>query len=146
MGGVRTSVVIDAPPKAVWAVLEDLDSHVDWMADAAAITFTSDRRRGVGTRFDCETRIGPLRTLDRMTVTEWSPGRAMGVRHEGIVGGTGRFTLRRARGGRTTVTWKEALRFPRWAGGPVGAFVARPVLRRVWAGNLRRLKAKVEGR
>src|SRR5262245_32724369 len=102
------------------------------MADAEAIQFTSAQRSGVGTTFDCDTRIGPFRVTDRMAITEWTPGKAMGVRHTGLVTGDGRFTLRRARRARTTFTWEEQLRFPWWFGGRVGAFVARPVLAAVW--------------
>lgn len=116
------------------------------MADAVAIRFLSSQREGVGTRFDCDTRVGPLRLTDRMEVTEWNPGRAMGIRHVGLVTGTGRFTLRRAGLRRTKFTWDERLVFPWWMGGPIGGVVAAPVLRRVWKGNLRRLAAKVEGR
>ena len=78
-----------ARPPTVWRVIEPIERHVDWMADAESITFTSTTRRGVGTRFDCLTRIGPLHTTDRMTVTEWEPGRAMGIEHRGVVTGRG---------------------------------------------------------
>ena len=131
----------------MWADLEDISSHVQWMHDAVAIRFTSRRRRGVGTTFDCDTRVGPLRTTDRMEVTEWRPGKAMGIRHRGVVTGTGRFTLRRRRRrGGTTFTWDERLRFPWWVGGPLAGFAAKPVLRAVWRRNLRALKARIEGR
>jgi len=143
VGRIRTDIAIDAPPAAVWARLADIADHVSWMADAAAIRFTGERRSGVGTTFECETRVGPLRTTDVMEVTEWRERRAMGVRHVGLVTGTGRFLLRRARRGRTRLTWDEDLRFPWWLGGRVGAFVARPVLRAVWRGNLRRFAARV---
>ena len=144
MSRVYVSVVIDAPPADVWSVVEPIERHVDWMADAVSITFTGIMRRGVGTRFDCRTRIGPLRTTDRMTVTEWTPGRAMGIEHRGVVTGRGRFTLGRRPLGRTRFTWTEELTFPWWTGGPVGAFVAKPALRAVWRRNLRRLKQLVE--
>jgi uncharacterized protein YndB with AHSA1/START domain len=138
--------VIDRPPAAVWDRLADIADHVTWMADAAAIRFTTDRRRGVGTAFDCETRVGPFRTVDRMEVTEWTEGEAIGVRHVGLVTGTGRFTLRGSLDGqRTELTWDEDLRFPWRLGGPVAAALARPVLRRVWAGNLRRFATRVAG-
>jgi len=81
---------------------------------------------------------------DRMTVTEWAPGRAMGIEHRGAVTGRGRFTLRRRPRGRTRFTWTERLEFPWWMGGPVGVLAARPVLRAVWRRNLRRLKRLVE--
>lgn len=146
MARIRVRQVIDRPPAAVWDRLADIADHVSWMADAAAIRFTGDRRQGVGTTFDCETRVGPLRTVDRMEVTEWSPRQALAVRHRGLVTGTGRFTLQGSSDGRRTeLTWDEDLRFPRLLGGPVTAAAARPILRRLWAANLRRLAARVEG-
>jgi hypothetical protein len=144
MPNVQVSVMIDAPPDAVWAVLEDVAGHVRWMHDAHEIRFLGPQRAGVGTTFACETRVGPLRTTDVMEITEWRPRRAMAVRHSGIVTGTGRFRLRRARGGRTRLAWHERLVFPWRLGGPIGAAVARPVLAAVWRRNLRNLRAIVE--
>lgn len=144
MPRVRVSRVLAARPDAVWARLADIADHVTWMADAAAIRFTGERREGVGTTFECDTRVGPLTTVDRMEVTEWRPGEAMGVRHDGVVSGSGRFALAAVSGGRTRLTWDEALAFPWWFGGAIGSRVARPVLRRLWAGNLRRFARQVE--
>lgn len=145
MARIQVETTIGAPPEAVWRRLSDIADHVSWMADAAAIRFTGERRSGPGTTFECETRLGPLRTLDVMEVTEWRAGEAMGVRHRGLVTGTGRFVLSAAGPGRTRLAWDEDLRFPWWMGGPVGAVLARPVLRAVWRGNLRRLAALVAG-
>jgi hypothetical protein len=128
----------------VWAAISDISTHVNWMDDAVAITFTSPRRQGVGTTFDCATKIGPFRLTDRMVITEWKPNKVMGVRHEGLVTGRGRFTLRRQRGGRTKFTWAERLVVPWMLGGPVAAVPLAIVLRRVWAKNLRHLKEIVE--
>jgi len=142
---LRVGIMIAASPDEVWRVIEPIDRHLDWMADAVSITFASTQRRGVGTRFDCLTRIGPFRTTDRMTVTEWDPGRAMGIEHRGVVTGRGRFRLRGRPRQRTRFTWTEQLTFPWWMGGTFGAFAAKPVLRRVWRRNLRHLKHLVEG-
>lgn len=145
MGRVRVSTIIDAPPAAVWDEVRHLERHVDWMADAVAIRFVSDRRHGVGTVFECDTKVGPVRLTDVMEITEWRDGKSIGVRHVGLVTGTGRFTLTKARGGRTRFTWNERLRFPWWLGGPVGALVGgRVVLRRIWRRNLAVLKVLVE--
>jgi carbon monoxide dehydrogenase subunit G len=146
MPRIEVTTVIGAPPAAVWDRLADIADHVTWMLDAAAIRFTGDRREGVGTTFECDTRVGPLRTRDRMEVVEWRPGAAMGVRHTGIVTGTGRFTLDAVSGGRTRLTWVEDLAFPPYLGGSPATRLAAPVLRRVWAGNLRRFAARVEPR
>jgi len=141
--GIAVEVVIAAPVTFVWDDVQDISSHVDWMQDAAEIRFLGDRRRGVGTRFECDTVVGPLKLTDVMEITEWEHGRCMGVRHQGIVGGTGAFRLR-ASGSNTVFSWVEKLHFPWYFGGPIGALVARPVLRAIWRGNLRRLKRRIE--
>jgi hypothetical protein len=135
---VRVAVTLAAPPATVWDDVRDLSSHVAWMADAESITFTSARREGVGTAFDCVTRVGPVRLTDRMEITEWVPERAMGVRHVGLVTGTGRFTLRGRPGRRTRFTWREQLDVPWWLGGAL----ATPVLHLLWRRNLHRLRAR----
>ena len=139
---MRTTLA--APPEHVWADLADIAGHVHWMHDARAIRFVGDRTSGVGTRFDCETRVGPFRMTDHMEVTEWVPGKVMGVRHHGLVTGKGRFTLRKARGGGTRFTWSERLRFPWLLGGPITAIAAKPVLKRIWRKNLKNLAHRFE--
>jgi uncharacterized protein YndB with AHSA1/START domain len=139
---LRVSTVLDAPPDVVWAYVQDIESHVQWMHDAVRIRFLTDRRTGVGTRFECDTKVGPFQLTDEMEITEWSPGRAMGVRHRGLVTGTGRFTLQKARRGRTRFTWTERLHFPLRRGGPVAARAAKPIMKRVWRRSLRQLAAR----
>jgi uncharacterized protein YndB with AHSA1/START domain len=144
MARIRVATTISVPPKAVWAAISDISTHVDWMDDAVAIRFTTARRQGVGTTFDCDTKVGPFSLVDRMTITEWKPDKVMGVRHEGLVKGSGRFTLRRQRGGRTRFTWDERLVVPWRLGGPITAVPLAFILRRVWRKNLTHLKALVE--
>jgi len=145
MGKVRVGITIDASPDVVWDEVGVIERHVDWMADAVEIRFTSSRRRGVGTTFDCDTKVGPIRLTDEMEITEWRDRRAIGVRHTGVVTGVGRFTLKRARGGRSRFTWEERLTYPRWLGGRVGGVVGDRVMRQVWKRNLKTLKCVVEG-
>lgn len=146
MARIRVATTIDAPPKSVWASIRDIASHVGWMEDAVAIRFTSDARDKVGTTFECDTRVGPFRLTDLMEVTEWDERKRVGIRHVGLVTGTGRFTLRKARGNRTCFTWEERLRFPWWMGGPLGGTLAAPLLKRIWRRNLRNLKRQVESK
>jgi Polyketide cyclase / dehydrase and lipid transport len=144
----RLSVAIDisATPSQVWHVVEPLDDHVEWMHDAVAIRFQTDQHGGVGTAFACDTKVGPFKLVDYMEITEWVPDSAMGVRHVGIVTGTGRFTLTPIDlGRRTRFSWEESLTFPWWLGGPIGASVgSRLLLRRIWRRNLRTLKHLIE--
>lgn len=137
-------ITIGVPVDVVWRSLESIETHVEWMADAESITFRTDQRAGVGTEFECLTRVGPLSTVDRMTVTEWEPGSVMGIEHRGLVTGSGRFTLRAVSVELTEFCWTEDLTFPARLGGPIGARVARPILERVWRANLSRLRTWAE--
>jgi uncharacterized protein YndB with AHSA1/START domain len=144
--GIVVSVEIDATPERVWDVVEPVEQHVDWMHDAVAIRFTTDQTRGAGTQFLCDTKVGPFKLVDQMEITEWEPARVMGVRHTGLVTGSGRFTLEPIDlGRRTRFTWAEDLVFPWWMGGPIGAWIGGKIaLGPIWRRNLRNLKRLVE--
>ncbi|HXZ66084.1 MAG TPA: SRPBCC family protein [Streptosporangiaceae bacterium] len=143
MTRIVTSAVIAATPAAVWRVASDLAAQPDWMRDAHTIRFVSMQTSGVGVVMDCDTRIGPIRLTDRMVVTEWVAGRTIAIRHQGLVSGTGRFTIEPDWAG-TRFTWSEDLRFPWALGGPVSAAAARPVLAAIWRRDLSRLRMLAE--
>ncbi|GIR37718.1 MAG: hypothetical protein CM15mP49_31030 [Actinomycetota bacterium] len=44
--------------------------------------------------------------------------KSMGVSHEGLVTGTGRFSLAETNCNETLFTWEETLHFPYWMGDP----------------------------
>jgi hypothetical protein len=140
---VRVSETIAAERHTVWSELARIEDHVEWMSDATAIRFLSIAHSGVGTRFECDTRIGPLRLTDVMEIGEWEAPIAMGVRHSGVVSGSGRFTLADVPGCATRVTWEEQLHFPWWLGSGAGALVAKPVFTVLWKQNLRRFCRRV---
>lgn len=140
---IAQHIDIDAPLEAVWGAASDLAAHHRWMADAESVVFLSETRSGVGTVMQVRTVVGPFRTTDVMEVIEWDEGRAIGVRHEGLVTGTGRFTLSAMANG-TRFSWTEDLSFPTWLGGPVTAILAKPVLGLIWRRNLRGLKKHLE--
>jgi hypothetical protein len=135
---VRVSIELPVARRQVWDVLARLEDHVGWMKDATAIRFQTPQQRGVGTTFECDTKIGPLRLTDTMEVTEWEDGVRIGVRHRGAVSGTGMFVLRDAAGPSTIVEWEEQLTFPWWLGASIGAQAAKPVFGALWRGNLGR--------
>lgn len=145
MSAIYVSTVIDATTDEVWAIVEPVERHVEWMADATAIRFQGDRTRGTGTRFICDTKVGPVRLADHMEITSWIPGREMGVRHQGLVTGSGRFTLTPSADGGTLFAWEEDLHFPWFLGARLGALVGgQVVLKTIWRRNLAALKALVE--
>lgn len=144
MAKILVATDIDASPAEVWDDVQHIDRHVEWMHDAETIDFTSSATSGVGTTFDCATRVGPLRLTDKMEITEWEPESVMGVRHVGLVEGAGRFTLTPNTDGSTRFSWEEELRFPWWMGGPLGGIVGGQVLKLIWKRNLKLLAARFD--
>ena len=114
------------------------------MQDATAIHFISRQKQGVGTRFVCDTKVWKFRLKDKMTVTYWEDDYYMGVSHEGLISGSGTFVLEPDGEDGTDFIWEENLIFPWFLGGRVGAFAARPILKKVWGGNVLSLKQLVE--
>lgn len=159
MSDVTVSIDLDASPSQVWQIVEPIERHVDWMADAVAIRFETEQERGVGTKFLCDTKVGPIRLTDKMEITQWQPALdagdghtavdgVMGVSHTGIVTGSGVFTIEPLAGGRRTkFTWSEDLDFPWYLGGRLGEVIGgRFVLGFIWKRNLRALEAIVDAR
>jgi hypothetical protein len=148
MSRIAVSIDIDADVARVWQIVEPIENHVQWMHDAVAIRFQTEQTRGVGTSFLCDTKVGPIKLVDRMEITQWKPGTAMGVRHTGIVTGTGVFELTPIDlDRRTRFSWTEHLTFPWWLGGPLGSAIGGwLVMKPIWRRNLRGLKQLVEAR
>lgn len=143
---IDVSIEIDAAPSVVWATVEPVENHVDWMHDAVAIRFVGEQTRGVGTTFLCDTKVGPIKLVDRMEITNWVPDVSMGVRHTGIVTGSGVFTLTPIdHERRTRFAWTETLDFPWYLGGRIGEVIGgNIVLKAIWRRNLKGLKRLIE--
>ena len=145
MGSIRVAIDINASTQRVWEIVEPIERHVDWMADAVAIRFKTDQTRGTGTEFYCDTKVGPIKLVDEMKITSWVPQKAMGVTHTGVVTGTGEFTLEALTPNTTRFVWTEVLVFPWWLGGKLGALVGgQIVMKAIWRKNLRILKKLAE--
>ncbi|MGI9529052.1 MAG: SRPBCC family protein [Acidimicrobiia bacterium] len=138
---VTVSVSIDSTVSEVWRDLSDLSTHTEWMADAEAIEFASERTSGVGTAMRVPTRIGPLSTEDWIIVTGWVEGQRIDVVHVGLVTGAGSISIE-PDGEHTVVRWDEELSLPLYFGGVLGEVVAKPLLTALWRGNLERLAAR----
>ena len=135
---IRVETFFTQSPNEVWQYLSDISSHVEWMHDAVSIEFSSEQRSGIGTSFVCSTAVGPLKTQDVMTITEWIPDQKMGVSHLGLVSGSGYFEITE-NGAGSKFSWDETLTFPWFFAGRLGEIVAKPILNRMWQKNLKAL-------
>lgn len=138
------SIDIKAPLERVWAEAINFGSHAEWMKDAHSIRFEGEQRQGVGTVLLIETRVGPLRTVDRFEITGVAPMQEVTGRHLGLFSGEGAFELSEIGPGTTRFTWRERIRFPWYFGGSMGAWVAKPILAHIWRSNLVELKRRIE--
>ena len=135
---IRVETFFAQTSNEVWQYLSDISSHVEWMHDAVSIEFSSEQRSGIGTSFVCSTAVGPLKTQDVMTITEWIPDQKMGVSHLGLVSGSGYFEITE-NGAGSKFSWDETLTFPWFFAGRLGEIVAKPILNRMWQKNLKAL-------
>lgn len=142
MREIEVSRDLEVPVQVAWSALSDLASHPTWMKDAVALEFTTGVTSGVGTTMDVKTKVGPFQTTDVIEVTGWEEGSHIDVIHRGLVTGTGRLSVRPANTG-SRIIWTEQLTFPWWVGGRITAMAARPILERIWAGNLSRFAEQV---
>ena len=140
---IQISVNVSVSPQVLWEELRHINRHVNWMNDAVSITFISPTTEGVGTAFSCLTKVGPFKTTDQMTITQWEENKTMRVEHTGLVKGTGTFQIH-PHGEGSTITWKESLSFPLFFLGPLGALAATPLLTYIWKKHLTNLKSIVE--
>jgi hypothetical protein len=136
-------IEINADRERIWHELSDIAHHVDWMDDAKAIRFIGDQIRGVGTTFECKTRIAFITNTDVLRVTDWVEGHSLTIEHVGSVTGSGRIEVTDA-GDRCAVSWYEQLTFPWFLGGVIGEQIARYFFTRVWKRDLTQLKTKCE--
>lgn len=143
MTSVTVAIELPQPVSEVWDAVSQLDRHAEWMSDAESIEFIDERRRGVGTGMNVRTKVGPLVTTDVIVIEEWVEGQTIGVVHQGIVTGAGRFQLEPTAQG-TRFTWQEDIRFPWYLGGGLTAWFAQPVLTHIWKGNLNRFAATLD--
>jgi uncharacterized protein YndB with AHSA1/START domain len=151
VGVIRTGrpVVIEVgrdlpgPPAIVWRLITDWENQDDWMLEASDFTVTSEQRAGIGVEAEATITIGGLRTRDRVRVVGWEPERRLVIRHEGWVSGVGEILLAPTDAGSTYMFWREELHPPLGVLGAIGLGLFKPLMRRVFARDLRILEGLV---
>jgi hypothetical protein len=113
------------------------------MREIREVRVTTSFREGVGVEARAAIRIAGITTEDRIRVTRWEPPWILEITHLGWVAGTGYMELSPTAEG-CALFWREHL-LPPWGWlGRMGMRVLRPVMRRVFASDLERLRQLVE--
>ena len=140
----KLKVTIEKNIDIVWDHIANIESHVTWMQDARTIELTSGTANTVGALYKCDTKIGPLRTIDRFEIIKYDRPNFMEIFHIGTVDGTGYFKLEKIDENKTVFIWEEELKFPWYMGASIGKKIAMKLLHSIWRKNLQRLKAEIE--
>jgi uncharacterized protein YndB with AHSA1/START domain len=140
---VTSSVTIDAPPIAVWAVLSDLESIHHWV-DEIEHAHCPGKARGVGAVRVCQMKGATTRE----TIVEWDEGSSFRYRIESaplIKAATNRWAIE-PRGAQTVVTSSVVITLK---GGRLGQLLdplVAVIFERMGLRSLARLKSLVEQR
>jgi uncharacterized protein YndB with AHSA1/START domain len=139
------SAEIRAPIDAVWSYLVDWEGLHRWMSELSALRITSTRREGVGVEGVASVRIGGITTTDRIRVTDWDPPVRVTIAHLGWVSGSGAMVCQENSRG-TLFSWTERLEPPLGPVGWIGMQILRPLIKRTFSADVRRLKELAEFR
>ncbi len=140
---ITAEIEIDRPADAIWAHLVDWERLERWMREARDIRVVGNQREGVGVEATATVRLAGLRTTDRIRVTRWEPPYVLEMEHLGWVKGAGYMELSPLDRG-THLFWREEL-IPPWGMiGAIGLRIVAPLMRRIFARDLRLLRALAE--
>lgn len=142
---IEMSIRIEAPPSRVWDYLVDWEHLDDWMREAKSFRVTSEATEGVGVTAQATISMAGIKTTDLVQVTRWHPPHELEIQHLGWVAGHGLMKCTPAPWG-TFLYWKESLEPPLGIAGAVGLRLFRPLMFKIFQGDLGVLKELVESR
>lgn len=147
---IENDIDLPAPPDIVWDLITDWEHQDEWMLEASDFEVLGEQREGVGVTAAATIRIGGIKTRDEIRVIGWEPPKRLAIEHLGWVGGIGELHLTPLLGAVTTdpapathLYWREELHPPTALGalGALGLTLFKPLMRRVFARDLRILAA-----
>ena len=142
---LNESIVISAPPKAVWDYLSDPGHYLKFMSGVTRWDVEGDKRSGCGARYRMLIRVGSAEVGGLIEIVEWDEPYDMAWSSVTGVDQRGRWRLRETRDGRT----RCELRFAYGVAGAgltgwLSELVASPGLGRHLRRSLHQLKRQVE--
>jgi uncharacterized membrane protein len=140
---IVTSTEFRRPAEDVWPYLVDWERLDRWMREARSFRVISEAREGVGVEAEATIRIAGITTRDRVRVIRWERARILEIAHLGWVKGTGFMELSPIAQG-CALYWRERLVPPWGFAGLLGMRILRPMMRRIFQGDLEKLRRLVE--
>jgi len=142
---LKESVILSAPPDAVWEYLSEPDNYLRFMSGVTRWEVQGDKRSGLGARYRMLILVGAAEMGGLIEMVEWRAPRDMAWSSVTGVDQRGRWRIREMRGGRSRVELRYAYGV---AGGGLSGWlseiVASPLISRNLRRTLHQLKRQVE--
>lgn len=144
---VNHSVVVSAPPAAVWDYLADLDNYLEFLSGVTRWDAEGDARSGIGARRRMLIKVGSAEIGGLIEIVEWDEPNDLAWSSVTGIDQRGRLRLRPT----GTASTKVEMRFAYGvAGGGLSGWIAEqvagPALRRHLRLTLQNLKREIETR
>ena len=137
---------IRASQQIVFNYVSDWEKQSDWImfTDVKILTNPTTQK---DVSLLAVTKIGPIKLVDTMVVTDWQPFERIVVEHTGrIILGKGVFTVRKISDHSCEFQWQEVTPVPFGLIGRIGLTVFKPLIELPFRISLHRLKSNIESR
>jgi hypothetical protein len=143
---IEMAETMPGPPEVVWQLITDWEHQDDWMLEASDFVVLTEQREGIGVEAEATVKIGGISTRDKVIVVGWEPNRRLAIEHKGWVSGRGELYLTPLGTDRSHMFWREELYPPVGVLGAVGLTGFKPIMRRIFARDLKVLAGLVRAR
>ena len=142
---IDQSIVISAPPQAVWDYLADPENYLRFMSGITHWEVVGDKPSGLGARYRILVRVGAAELGGLIEIVEWDEPYDQAWHSVTGVDQRGRWRIREEDGGRSRVEFRFAYGV---IGGGIAGLIAElasaPTVRRQMRRTLQQLKRLVE--
>ena len=145
---IQRQITVNAPPSVVYNYLIDFPRHSEWASKPLSIKQTSSGPVEVGTTFVSEAMQSRQLQEDQLTITELEPDRKIVFETEGAAGLSHLyFLMEKADDGTLLTKGLEEVQEPLFIKivSPVFPIIGKRVGKRLFSGDLERIKSRIEG-
>ena len=138
------SVMIRASQQTIFDYVSDWEKQSDWILFTTVKQLSNSAKRQDADLL-AETKLGPIKLVDTMVVTDWQPFKRIVVEHTGrVILGKGIFSVHKISDDSCEFTWEEITPVPFGLIGRVGLTIIMPVIKLLFNSSLKTLKANLE--
>lgn len=145
MAVFERQTTVNSPVAEVFSYLADLPRHAEWAAHRLSIQQTSEGPVGLGTTFACVGHMMGQDHADQVTITEFVPNSRIAFESIGDAGRWRHYIQLQEESGGTRLTKGSEILEPSLMTRLLAPIAKMFVIPAALAGDLRRIKAKLEG-